>query len=114
MVVVALGQTDVPAFTDSPEITAKLVRGHNSILPYQKDYYFKCFIDYRTGPCYMGIKGSLCVNQLEGVVCTKTLCCASIGKAWGHPCEHCPSRLDCDIGFLKNQKTGECVGLLSH
>lgn len=58
----------------------------------------------------MGIRGTLCVNQLEGVVCTKTLCCASIGKAWGHPCEHCPSHLDCDIGFLKNPKTGACVG----
>lgn len=52
----------------------------------------------------------MCVNQLEGVVCTKTLCCATVGKAWGHPCEHCPSRLECETGFLKNQKTGECVG----
>jgi hypothetical protein len=69
-----------------------------------------CETDYRTGPCYTGARGALCVNQLEGVVCTKTLCCATVGKAWGHPCEHCPSRLDCEIGFLKNQKTGECVG----
>ncbi|CAH0559244.1 unnamed protein product [Brassicogethes aeneus] len=70
-----------------------------------------CEVDYRTGPCYSGVKGALCVNQLEGVVCTKTLCCATVGKAWGHPCEHCPSRLECETGFLKNQKTGECVDI---
>ncbi|KAF7284743.1 hypothetical protein GWI33_021612 [Rhynchophorus ferrugineus] len=70
-----------------------------------------CEVDYRTGPCYTGIKGALCVSQLEGVVCTKTLCCATVGRAWGHPCEHCPSRLECDTGFLKNQKTGECVDI---
>ncbi|XP_050313522.1 fibrillin-2-like [Anthonomus grandis grandis] len=70
-----------------------------------------CEVDYRTGPCYTGIRGPLCVNQLEGVVCTKTLCCATVGKAWGHPCEHCPSKLECDTGFLKNQKTGECVDI---
>ncbi|KAB0800679.1 hypothetical protein PPYR_06418 [Photinus pyralis] len=70
-----------------------------------------CEIDYRTGPCYGGVRGSLCVNQLDGVVCTKTLCCASIGKAWGHPCEHCPSKLDCEVGFIKNQKSKECVDI---
>ena len=32
----------------------------------------------------------MCTGQLEGVVCTKQLCCATIGKAWGHPCESCP------------------------
>lgn len=74
--------------------------------------YKKCTgtLDYRTGPCYSGVRGALCVNQLEGVVCTKTLCCATVGKAWGHPCEHCPSRLECETGYLKNQKTRECVG----
>ncbi|KAJ8945202.1 hypothetical protein NQ318_013652 [Aromia moschata] len=70
-----------------------------------------CETDYRTGPCYTGHQGALCVNQLEGVVCTKILCCATVGKAWGHPCEHCPSRLECDTGFLKNLKTGECVDI---
>lgn len=68
------------------------------------------FLDYRTGPCYTGIRGSLCVNQLQGVVCTKKLCCQTVGKAWGHPCEHCPTRTECQRGFLKNYKTGECVG----
>ncbi|XP_017775669.1 PREDICTED: fibrillin-2-like [Nicrophorus vespilloides] len=70
-----------------------------------------CEIDFRTGPCYTGYRGNLCLNQLEGVVCTKTLCCATVGKAWGHPCQHCPSRLDCNTGFLKKQKTGECIDI---
>lgn len=74
------------------------------------NHFINFLIDYRTGPCYTGHRGALCVNQLDGVVCTKTLCCATVGKAWGHPCEHCPSRLECDTGFLKNLKTGECVG----
>ncbi|XP_065169457.1 fibrillin-2-like [Atheta coriaria] len=70
-----------------------------------------CEHDLRTGPCYTSIRGNLCVNQLQGVVCTKTLCCATVGKAWGHPCEHCPSRLECDTGFIKNKKTNECVDI---
>ncbi|PSN36906.1 hypothetical protein C0J52_21106 [Blattella germanica] len=49
-------------------------------------------------------------GQLEGVVCTKQLCCATVGKAWGHPCEQCPTHLDCDEGYLKNIHSGQCVG----
>ena len=52
----------------------------------------------------------MCQGQLPGVVCTKQLCCATIGKAWGHPCKHCPARLDCDKGYLKNIHSGQCVG----
>lgn len=72
------------------------------------------FIDHRTGPCYTGIKGALCTNQLHGVVCTKNLCCASVGKAWGHPCEHCPSHMECEHGFLKNIRSQECVGVFTN
>lgn len=70
----------------------------------------RCESDFRTGPCYTKIKGSLCLNQLQGVVCTKVLCCATIGKAWGHPCEHCPMSLECDTGYMKNVQNGVCVG----
>ena len=52
----------------------------------------------------------MCQGQLEGVVCTKQLCCATVGKAWGHPCEHCPTHLDCEEGYLKNIHSGQCVG----
>lgn len=65
--------------------------------------------DYRTGPCYTKVTADSCHGQLEGVVCTKQLCCATVGKAWGHPCEKC-QRLDCDPGHLKNIHTGKCYG----
>lgn len=71
-----------------------------------------CEIDYRTGPCYRQISGSMCSSQLEGVVCTKQLCCATIGVAWGHPCEKCPDELVCpQSGFLKNVHTGKCMDI---
>ena len=54
----------------------------------------------------------MCSSQLEGVVCTKQLCCATIGVAWGHPCEKCPDELVCDQpGFLKNVHTGKCMDI---
>ena len=66
--------------------------------------------DYRTGPCYTIVKNDMCLGQLEGIVCTKNLCCATVGKAWGHPCEQCPTTLDCDQGYLKNIHSQECLG----
>nr|XP_018912347.1 PREDICTED: fibrillin-2-like [Bemisia tabaci]XP_018912348.1 PREDICTED: fibrillin-2-like [Bemisia tabaci] len=68
-----------------------------------------CEADYRTGPCFTQIENTMCQGQLEGVICTKQLCCATIGKAWGHPCEACPQHLDCEEGFLKNIHSGQCV-----
>lgn len=69
-------------------------------------------LDRRTGPCFTDIRGSLCTSALQGVVCTKNLCCATVGKAWGHPCEQCPDYLDCELGFLRNLSSGECLGNL--
>ncbi|GBP21744.1 Fibrillin-1 [Eumeta japonica] len=67
----------------------------------------RCEIDRRTGPCYTDHRGALCTNALEGVVCTKQMCCATVGIGWGHPCERC-SELDCPIGHLRNLLTKEC------
>ena len=54
----------------------------------------------------------MCSSQLDGVVCTKQLCCATIGVAWGHPCEKCPDELVCNqSGFLKNVHTGKCMDI---
>uniref|UniRef100_A0A8C4WQ20 Fibrillin 1 n=1 Tax=Eptatretus burgeri TaxID=7764 RepID=A0A8C4WQ20_EPTBU len=51
----------------------------------------------------------MCQGQLSGVVCTKTLCCATIGRAWGHPCETCPAQPHpCRRGFIPNIRTGAC------
>lgn len=67
-------------------------------------------LDYRIGPCYTRVINDMCQGQLEGVVCTKQLCCATIGQAWGHPCEQCSLSYDCDVGFLKNLHTNQCIG----
>ena len=61
-----------------------------------------CEIDYRTGPCYRfslwqlysapstisprKAKEGQCSSQLQGVVCTRQLCCATLGTCL--PCAH--------------------------
>lgn len=53
----------------------------------------------------------MCQGQLTGIVCTKTLCCATVGRAWGHPCEMCPAQPNpCRRGFIPNHRTGACQG----
>ncbi|XP_067140465.1 fibrillin-2-like [Centruroides vittatus] len=69
----------------------------------------RCERDYRTGPCFQKVKNQFCAGQLTGVVCTKQLCCATIGVAWGHPCEQCPSKLECDRGFITNIQSKSCL-----
>ncbi|XP_076053545.1 fibrillin-2-like, partial [Oratosquilla oratoria] len=71
----------------------------------------RCEADYRTGPCFTRVQHDMCQGQLPGVVCTKQLCCATIGRAWGHPCEHCPDKLDCPPGYLKNIHSRQCVDI---
>ncbi|XP_035666437.1 fibrillin-2-like isoform X2 [Branchiostoma floridae] len=72
----------------------------------------RCEKDYRTGPCFTKVENQMCQGQLSGVVCTKTLCCATIGRAWGHPCEQCPAQPQpCRRGFLMHQKSGDCVDI---
>uniref|UniRef100_A0A803TRF1 Fibrillin-2 n=1 Tax=Anolis carolinensis TaxID=28377 RepID=A0A803TRF1_ANOCA len=69
----------------------------------------QCERDYRTGPCFTQVSNQMCQGQLTGIVCTKTLCCATIGRAWGHPCEMCPAQPQpCRRGFIPNIRTGAC------
>uniref|UniRef100_A0A672TJ02 Fibrillin 2 n=1 Tax=Strigops habroptila TaxID=2489341 RepID=A0A672TJ02_STRHB len=69
----------------------------------------QCERDYRTGPCFTQVNNQMCQGQLTGIVCTKTLCCATIGHAWGHPCEMCPAQPQpCRRGFIPNVRTGAC------
>uniref|UniRef100_A0AAY4CEM9 Fibrillin-1 n=1 Tax=Denticeps clupeoides TaxID=299321 RepID=A0AAY4CEM9_9TELE len=69
----------------------------------------QCERDYRTGPCFASISNQMCQGQLSGIVCTKTLCCATVGRAWGHPCEMCPAQPHpCRRGFIPNHRTGAC------
>ncbi|XP_035216115.1 fibrillin-1-like [Stegodyphus dumicola] len=68
----------------------------------------RCERDYRTGPCFRKVKNQFCAGQLTGVVCTRQLCCATVGVAWGHPCEQCPSQLDCERGLITNIQSKSC------
>ncbi|KAL7847601.1 hypothetical protein AOLI_G00223190 [Acnodon oligacanthus] len=69
----------------------------------------QCERDYRTGPCFSQVVNQMCQGQVSGIVCTKTLCCATIGRAWGHPCEECPVQPQpCRRGFIPNIRTGAC------
>ncbi|KAK9408910.1 fibrillin-2-like [Crotalus adamanteus] len=70
--------------------------------------------NYRTGPCFSQVNKQMCQGQLSGIVCTKTMCCATIGRAWGHPCEMCPAQPHpCRRGFIPNIRTGACQGGLT-
>ncbi|ESO94529.1 hypothetical protein LOTGIDRAFT_232356 [Lottia gigantea] len=69
----------------------------------------RCEQDYRTGPCFTQISNNMCRGQLTGVVCTKILCCSTIGIAWGQPCEQCPAqRHPCRRGYIPNPQTNSC------
>ena len=60
-----------------------------------------CEKDYRAGPCFTKMEDDQCFGQLEEVYCTKALCCNTIGRAWGSPCEECPVRAEpCGRGFM--------------
>lgn len=76
-------------------------------------FFFYYVPDYRTGPCFRRVKNQYCAGQLTGVVCTRQLCCATVGAAWGHPCEECPKKLPCDRGFITNIQSKTCQGRFS-
>lgn len=62
-------------------------------------------LDFRQGPCYKEVKNLRCQGQVTTLVCTKELCCATIGKAWGSPCERCPANPGNSLGISPIQKT---------
>ncbi|XP_052832468.1 fibrillin-2, partial [Octopus bimaculoides] len=71
----------------------------------------KCESDLRTGPCFTQLSNYQCKGQLIGVVCTKALCCATIGKAWGNPCEKCQTEsYPCRRGYILNAQGNSCQG----
>ncbi|XP_077989136.1 fibrillin-1-like isoform X2 [Glandiceps talaboti] len=69
-----------------------------------------CERDYRTGPCYTVVQDNRCKAPQDGLVCTKALCCATLGRAWGRPCEQCPGKPHpCRWGFLPSTTSSDCV-----
>ncbi|XP_023701075.2 fibrillin-2 isoform X1 [Paramormyrops kingsleyae] len=68
-----------------------------------------CERDYRTGPCFLQVTNQMCQGQVSGIMCTKLLCCATVGRAWGHPCEMCPAQPQpCRRGLVASARTGAC------
>ncbi|XP_016392170.1 fibrillin-1, partial [Sinocyclocheilus rhinocerous] len=68
-----------------------------------------CGQHYRTGPCFIRVHSRQCAAQSSGFVCSKALCCATVGQAWGHLCELCaPLSSSCSRGFTPNSRTGAC------
>ncbi|CAO2630953.1 FBN3, partial [Lemmus lemmus] len=69
----------------------------------------QCERDYQMGPCYPQVNPEGCQRQLTGLMCTKALCCATVGHAWGIPCQLCPAQPHpCRRGFTPNIHTGAC------
>ncbi|XP_054548958.1 fibrillin-3 isoform X3 [Talpa occidentalis] len=69
----------------------------------------QCERDYRIGPCFGQVGTEGCQRQHTGLLCTKALCCATVGRAWGFPCELCPAQPHpCRRGFIPNIHTGAC------
>ncbi|XP_058513644.1 fibrillin-3 [Ochotona princeps] len=69
----------------------------------------ECERDYRTGPCFSHVGTQGCQPQLSGLAGTKTLCCATVGRAWGLPCQLCPAQPHpCRRGFVPSVHTGAC------
>ncbi|KAL3865813.1 hypothetical protein ACJMK2_043163, partial [Sinanodonta woodiana] len=69
----------------------------------------RCETDQRTGPCFTQLAENTCRGALPGVVCTKNLCCATIGMAWGNPCEQCPAEPHpCRRGYIPHLQKNTC------
>ncbi|XP_041465044.1 fibrillin-2-like [Lytechinus variegatus] len=70
----------------------------------------QCQTDYRTGVCYLqSPRNGICSDGVEGLHCTKALCCATIGQGWGDQCEHCDTFDNpCDRGYILNGRSGQC------
>lgn len=62
-------------------------------------------VDVRQRQCYMEWdEGDLTCGGAVGVPQTRYLCCCSVGRAWGAPCEACP-----DKGSQVHSKRSICI-----
>lgn len=50
---------------------------------------FCVVLDQRRGPCWMTVRNGRCEEEIR-MNTSKMECCASVGAAWGSPCESCP------------------------
>lgn len=76
--------------------------------------YESLITEHRTGPCFTQVSDNLCRGQLTGVACTRVLCCATIGRAWGDPCVECaPEPHPCRRGYIPNRQDNTCQGMIT-
>lgn len=101
----------IKRWINSDVLSVKVSVSRNVIFHPQYNTASHLFPDYRTGPCFSQLVNKMCQGQVSGIVCTKTLCCATVGQAWGHSCEECPAQPQpCRRGFTPNSRTGACQG----
>lgn len=68
-----------------------------------------CETDYRTGPCFTVYEQDQCEGMIPGLLCTKAMCCATIGHGWGSPCESCDTfNNPCERGYFVDARTLQC------
>ena len=77
-----------PSFNEQTLILKNCTRTKNNSLWFIADklnikrWYMRSDFVERTGPCYRRVASGDCRGQLQGVVCTRQLCCATIGDNW--------------------------------
>lgn len=72
-------------------------------------------VDVRQRQCYMDWDPDTgrC-SAAVGVPQTKYLCCCSVGKAWGAPCEACPDKGSQEHMALCGEKPGEYINPMTN
>uniref|UniRef100_A0A8C9F640 Fibrillin-2 n=1 Tax=Pavo cristatus TaxID=9049 RepID=A0A8C9F640_PAVCR len=63
-------------------------------------YCFCCAADSLKGTCWLNIQDSRCEVNINGAT-LKSECCATLGAAWGSPCERCELDTACSRGFAR-------------
>ncbi|PIK56741.1 putative fibrillin-2 isoform X3, partial [Apostichopus japonicus] len=63
-------------------------------------------------PAHMGLLDQLvrqCEGIISGLICTKAMCCATVGHGWGSPCESCDTFDNpCERGYFVDARTLQC------
>ncbi|XP_008048410.1 fibrillin-3, partial [Carlito syrichta] len=58
-------------------------------------------LDVTRGTCWLRIQDNRCEVNLQGAATLRAECCATLGAAWGSPCEPCETDPACAHGFAR-------------
>ena len=58
--------------------------------------FFLCCTDKRKGACWTVIRNGNCEAQISMTTLMEE-CCSTVGKAWGSPCQPCPTTGDSEF-----------------